>query len=72
MQVFHLASFKKDFVDLPKKIKKITEQKLKMFANNPSHPSLRVKKMQGWENVWEARINKTSPRLRLHIFGFLL
>ena len=32
------------------------------FANDPTHPSLRVKRMQGTANIWEAR---ASNSLRL-------
>jgi mRNA-degrading endonuclease RelE of RelBE toxin-antitoxin system len=28
---------------------------LRLLAENPRHPSLRVKRMQGTENIWEAR-----------------
>jgi len=28
---------------------------LERFADNPSHPSLRVKRIQGTERFWEAR-----------------
>ena len=28
---------------------------IRQFARDPSHPSLRVKRMQGTERIWEAR-----------------
>jgi plasmid maintenance system killer protein len=28
------------------------------FAENPYHPSLRFKKLSGYENLWSARINE--------------
>lgn len=29
-----------------------------LFAENPEHPSLRFKKLGGYENVWSVRINE--------------
>jgi hypothetical protein len=29
-----------------------------LFAANPDHPSLRFKKLQGYDHVWSVRINK--------------
>jgi plasmid maintenance system killer protein len=29
-----------------------------LFAENPDHPSLRFKKLSGYENVWSVRINE--------------
>ncbi len=54
----HLAeSFKKDYRYLPAGVQKLFEEKLKIFVQNIRHPSLRVRKMQGYENRWEGSIN---------------
>jgi hypothetical protein len=29
-----------------------------LFAENPDHPSLRFKKLGGYENIWSVRINE--------------
>lgn len=29
-----------------------------LFAENPDHPSLRFKKLGGYDNVWSVRINE--------------
>jgi plasmid maintenance system killer protein len=29
-----------------------------LFAENPRHPSLQIKKIKGTENIWEGRINR--------------
>ncbi|MBI5747817.1 MAG: hypothetical protein HZA00_01740 [Nitrospinae bacterium] len=56
MKIARTDSFKKDFKNLPYHIQKIFEKKIKLFLENISHPSLRVKKLQGYENRWEASI----------------
>jgi mRNA interferase RelE/StbE len=38
-------------------IKKKVRDKLKLMAENPMHPSLRTKKIQGTERIFEASIN---------------
>ena len=59
MRIFYSESFKRDFQDLPKEIKKIVEQKLTLFVKNLHHPSLRIKKMAGLKNIWEGSITKS-------------
>ena len=53
-----LDSFKKDFQRLSIEIQKQTEKQLHFLVQNPRHPSLRVKKMEHPQNIWEARISK--------------
>ncbi|MCL5746960.1 MAG: hypothetical protein M1277_01615 [Patescibacteria group bacterium] len=48
---------KKLYKKLPLTIKKKADKQLKFIRVNPNHPSLNVKKMQGFENRWEARID---------------
>jgi mRNA-degrading endonuclease RelE of RelBE toxin-antitoxin system len=48
--------FKKEYQKLPKKIQKTFDEKLSLFLENPSHPSLRVKQIQGTKNRWEGSI----------------
>lgn len=56
MKLVRTDSFKKDFKNLPYNIQNLFEKKIKLFSENISHPSLRVKKLQGYENRWEASI----------------
>lgn len=58
MNLYFTDSFKRDFRDLPKDIQKTAEQKISFFANNPRHPSLRTKKIQGTRDIWEGRITR--------------
>ncbi len=48
--------YKKLFARLPKNIRDITYEKLDFFLQDPSHPSLRVKKIKGTPGIWEMSI----------------
>ena len=48
--------FKKEYKNLPKEIQKVFNEKLTFFLNQTSHPSLRVKRIQGTKNLWEGSI----------------
>lgn len=58
MNVYFSDSFRRDFKDLSAEIKKIAEQKIQFFLNNPRHPSLHTKKIQGTRDIWEGRITQ--------------
>ena len=45
--------FKKEYNHLPKKIQKAFDQKLRLLLQDMSHPSLRVKRIQGTKTRWE-------------------
>ncbi|MFH1187558.1 MAG: type II toxin-antitoxin system RelE/ParE family toxin [bacterium] len=49
-------SFKKNYQILPEDIKERIKKQLRVFVENPRHPSLRVKKMQDPRNIYEGRI----------------
>jgi mRNA-degrading endonuclease RelE of RelBE toxin-antitoxin system len=49
--------FKKQYQALPKEIQNAFDKKLKLFLNNRSHPSLRVKRIQGTKNRWEGSVS---------------
>ena len=57
MKARRLWSFKADFDKLPTEIQALARGKFKLFLENPNHPSLRVKKMQGRDGIWEGHIN---------------
>lgn len=48
--------FKKEYNKLPKEIQKAFDEKLALFLKEMSHPSLRVKRIQGTKNRWEGSI----------------
>ena len=49
-------SFEKYFAGLPKEIRETTYDKLVLFLKDPSHPSLRVKKIKGTDSLWEMSV----------------
>ena len=49
--------FKKSFKSFTDTEKKQISNKLKLLADNPSHPSLRVKRIQGTSDLFECSVN---------------
>lgn len=49
--------FKKAFVGLPAEIQTKALKALELFGKNQRHPSLRIKKMEGRDGIWEARVD---------------
>ena len=50
------SRFRKDYRALSKEIRDIFEAKLPLFLDNPRHPSLRVKRLVGTTDRWEASV----------------
>ena len=48
--------FKKEYSNLPKEIQKTFDRKLKLLLQDMSHPSPRVKMIQGTKNRWEGSV----------------
>jgi len=48
--------FKKEYSNLPREIQKTFDQKLQLLLQNMSHPSLRVKRIQGTKNRLEGSV----------------
>lgn len=51
--------FDKQFKQLDLKTSKQAEKSIELFISDPSHPSLRYKKIQGTDNFYEIRVNMT-------------
>ena len=68
MKIQTTRHFDKGFSKLPETIKERAKEKLSLFVENPQHPSLRVKKMQGHPYIWEGSITK-SYRFTFQING---
>ena len=56
MKYRRAESFRADFEQLPKQIQETTRQKFELFKQDSRHPSLRIKKMQGHDDIWEGHI----------------
>lgn len=56
MNIYRTERFKKAYKKLPSEIQLRTKEKLILFVGDIRHPSIRVKKIQGTDNIWEASI----------------
>jgi hypothetical protein len=50
-------SFWRAYAALDPRVKLAARRANRLFAENPEHPSLRFKKLSGYEHVWSVRIN---------------
>ncbi len=50
--------FKKAYRKLPPDIQKKVRKALRLLADNPRHPSLRTKPIQGAAGIYEARVDR--------------
>ena len=56
MKIHYSDRFAANVAKLPNNVKKILKSKLEILLENPRHPSLRSKKIQGQENFFEASV----------------
>ncbi|MGD0486246.1 MAG: hypothetical protein ABSB94_03545 [Syntrophorhabdales bacterium] len=73
MTIYFSDLFLQSVKELPEDVKRTLKKKLDIIADNPSHPSLRTKKIKGRENLFEATITM-SIRMTWEYFedGILL
>ena len=57
LQITYTERFQKHFQDLNTNEKKQFKNKLTIFAQNPMHPSLRTKRIQGTKDLFEFSVN---------------
>ena len=62
MEVFLTEQFEQAYQTLSDAERRSVRKALSLLGENLRHPSLRVKKMEGRRNIWEAR---PSRRLRM-------
>ncbi len=56
-KITYTERFLKHFKDLTEQEKKLLRNKLNILAENPSHPSLRTKRIQGTKDLFECSVN---------------
>jgi mRNA interferase RelE/StbE len=56
MTIVWSMRFKREFAALLQPIKERAKKQLALFSQNPRHPSLQTKKMEGWGNIREGRV----------------
>ncbi|MBI4285170.1 MAG: hypothetical protein HY670_04615 [Chloroflexi bacterium] len=62
MEVLFTEQFEQAYERLTTAEKRSVRKALTLLGDNPKHPGLRVKKMEGRQNIWEGR---SSKRLRM-------
>ena len=68
MRIARTARFKKSWERLTKADETLARKAITNLAINTQYPSLRVKKIKGTENIWEARVS-LSLRITFRIEG---
>jgi mRNA-degrading endonuclease RelE of RelBE toxin-antitoxin system len=56
----------KQYNKLPKNLQQKADKQFEYLLTDSNHPSLNIKKYQGYENLWQGRIDK-SYRFYFHI-----
>lgn len=51
-------SFWRAYAALDPRVRLAARRAYRLFAENPEHPSLRFKRLQGYDHVWSVRINE--------------
>lgn len=57
LKITYSNRFQKHYKKLSAQEKNLFKQKLELFVKNPWHPSLRVKRIQGTEDLFEFSVN---------------
>ena len=68
MKITRTARFKKAWKELNEEEKDLARKALRSLTTDLRYPALRVKKMQGIEHIWEARVSR-SIRVTFQIVG---
>jgi mRNA interferase RelE/StbE len=68
VKITRTARFKKAWRELNEEEKDLARKALRNLAADLRYPALRVKKMQGVEHIWEARVSR-SLRVTFQIEG---
>jgi len=59
VKISRTATFKKAWNELNKEEKDLARKALRNLADDLRYPALKVKKMQGVEHIWEARVSRS-------------
>jgi len=59
VKISRTARFKRAWQELTEEEKELGRKALRNLATDLRYPALRVKKMQGTENIWEARVSRS-------------
>ena len=59
MKIVTTERFDREFRRLGEQLRHRAEEQLERLAENPSHPSLRLKRMAGQAGLWELRVTQS-------------
>lgn len=51
-------SFDQDYARLPRHLQNRVDRQLALLLENPRHPSLRTRKMEGQKDIWEGHVTR--------------
>jgi len=68
VKITRTARFKRAWQELTEEEKELGRKALRNLATDLRYPALRVKKMQGVEHIWEARVSR-SLRMTFELEG---
>lgn len=73
MRFILTGRFKAAYRSLPESLRKKADKALRLLAENPRHPSLHLKKIEGTPGIWEARVDRgCRMTLELRADAFIL
>jgi hypothetical protein len=55
---FTRPSFWRAYASLDPRVREAARRAYRLFAESPEHPSLRFKRLGGYDDVWSVRINE--------------
>ena len=58
MTVTYEPSFLRDYRGLSEEVRRRAEKQIRLLLQNPRHPSLRARKIEGYKDIYEARITE--------------
>ena len=58
MKVARAPRFLSDYEQLDPQLKRRVDKQIVLLLKNPRHPSLRIHKMEGYPDIYEARVSK--------------
>lgn len=58
MKIAKTKNFTKRYKKLPLHIQKKTDKQLLLLSQNLRHPSIQAKKIEGFSDVWEGRVDR--------------
>ena len=68
MKRIYTTGFERDYRNLPESLQEVVDKQLILFCENPRHPSINLKKMKGYQNIWRGKVTG-GYRFTVHIDG---